>query len=124
MNKMPYPPNYQNFFTIAKEVRKRLPANTVVCSRKPELFYMYSKTAVTMYSWTEDQAQLIRDLVEAKVDYVVLEQLGFSSTPRYLFPAIEHNPELFPVMIHLKNPDTYLLRFEREKAQAKFGNKQ
>ena len=124
MNKMPYPPNYQNFFTIAKEVRKRLPANTVVCSRKPELFYMYSKTAVTMYSWTEDQAQLIRDMVEAKVDYVVLDQLGFSSTPRYLFPAIENNPELFPVMIHLKNPDTYLLRFEREKAQAKFGNKQ
>lgn len=124
MNKMPYPPNYQNFFTIAKEVRKRLPANTVVCSRKPELFYMYSKTAVTMYSWTEDQAQLIRDLVEAKVDYVVLDQLGFSSTPRYLFPAIENNPELFPIMIHLKNPDTYLLRFEREKAQAKFGNKQ
>ncbi|MDH6306799.1 hypothetical protein M2459_003445 [Parabacteroides sp. PF5-5] len=120
MNNMPFPPSYKNYFTIAEEVHKQLPSNTVVSSRKPMLFYMFSKTSVTNYLWTEDQEALIKGLVDSKVDYVVLEQLGYSSTPRYLYPAIQNNPELFPVVMHLPNPDTYLLKFEREKAVEKF----
>ena len=120
INKMTYPPNYQNFFKIAEEIRKQVPTQTVVCSRKPELFYMYSKTAVTMYAWTENEEELITGLINSGTDYVVLEQLGYSSTGRYLYPAIQKNPELFPIVMHLKNPDTYLLKFDKEKAKQKF----
>lgn len=119
-NSTPYPPNYQNYFIIAEEVHKQLPANTVVCSRKPMLFYMFGKTAVCSYLWTEDNKALIEALIDSKTDYVVLEQLGYSSTARYLYPAIQNNPELFPVVMHLPNPDTYLLKFEREMAIEKF----
>ncbi len=120
INKMPYPTNYQNFFQIAEEVRKQVPSQTVVCSRKPELFYMHSKTAVTMYAWTENTEELIIGLINSGTDYVVLEQLGYSSTGRYLYPAIQKNPELFPIVMHLKNPDTYLLKFDKENAKQKF----
>jgi hypothetical protein len=120
-NNTPYPPNYQNYFTIAKEVHKQLPPNTVVCSRKPMLFYMFGKTAVSSYLWTEDDKALIKGLIDSKTDYVVLEQLGYSSTGRYLYPAIQNNLELFPVVMHLPDPDTYLLKFEREKAIEKLG---
>ena len=116
---MPYPANYQNFFKIAEEVHKQVPPTTVVCSRKPELFYMFSKTAVTMYAWTDNEKELIKGLIDSKVEYVVLEQLGFSSTARYLYPAIQKNPDLFPIVMHLKNPDTYLLKFDKEKAKLK-----
>lgn len=117
---MQYPANYQNFFKIAEEVRKQVPPTTVVCSRKPELFYMFGKTAVTMYAWTDNEQELIKGLIDSNVEYVVLEQLGFSSTARYLYPAIQKNPDLFPIAMHLKNPDTYLLRFDKEKAIKKF----
>lgn len=120
INKMAYPPNYQHFFKIAEEVHKQLPPETVVCSRKPELFYMFSRTPSVMYAWSNDDKTLIEDLIRSHTDYVVLEQLGFSSTYRYLYPAIQKHPELFPVVMHLKNPDTYLLKFEREKAKEKF----
>ncbi len=120
INKMSYPPNYQNFFKIAEEVHKQLPPETVVCSRKPELFYMFSKTPSVMYTWSNDDKTLIEHLIRSHTDYVVLEQLGFSSTYRYLYPAIQKHPELFPVFMYLKNPDTYLLKFEREKAKEKF----
>lgn len=116
INSAQFPPNYANFFRIGEEVHKRLPKQTVVCSRKPELFYMFSKGAVCGYQWTEDDRTLIKGLLDSKADYVVLEQLGFSSTVRYLYPAINKHPELFRVVIHLKNPDTYLLQFDREKA--------
>jgi 4-amino-4-deoxy-L-arabinose transferase-like glycosyltransferase len=121
LNNMPYPPNYRNYFAIATEVHKQLPAKTVVCSRKPMLFYMFGKTAVSSYLWTEDNEALIRGLIDSKTDYVVFEQLGYSSTGRYLYPAIQNNPDLFTPVMHLPDPDTYLLRFEREKAMEKLG---
>jgi hypothetical protein len=119
-NQAPFPPNYKNFFTIAKAVRKQLPANTIVCSRKPSLFYMYSRTSVCNYLWTQDHEALIKELIQSKADYVVLEQLGYSSTFLYLYPAIQNHPELFSPIISLKNPDTYLLKFDRENAIKKF----
>ncbi|MDR0412758.1 MAG: phospholipid carrier-dependent glycosyltransferase [Dysgonamonadaceae bacterium] len=119
-NKAPFPPNYRHFFTIAKAVRKQLPAHTVVCSRKPTLFYMYSRSPVCNYLWTPDNEALIKDLIRSKADYVVLEQLGYSSTFLYLYPAVQNHPELFTPVMSLKNPDTYLLRFDREQAIKKF----
>jgi hypothetical protein len=118
-NKAPFPANYQNFFKIAEEVKKQLPPQTMICSRKPNLFYMYGKTWVCNYRWTNDDKELINNLIQNKVDYVVLEQLGYSSTFRYLLPAIEKHEELFIPVMHLPNPDTYLLKFEREAAARK-----
>ena len=69
-----------------------------------------------MYAWTDDTTELIKGLVDSNSEYVILEQLGFSSTARYLYPAIQKNPDLFPIVMHLKNPDTYLFKFDREKA--------
>ncbi len=122
MSKQPYPPAYQNFFVIAKEMQRQLPPRMVCCSRKPELFnYFADKMHAVNYKYTTDCDELLRDLIDKKVDFVILEQLGYSSTQRYLYPAIEANPELFPVVWHLPNPDTYLLRFDRQKAERKTG---
>ena len=52
----------------------------------------------------------IDNLIEKQVDYVVLEQLGYSSTYRYLLPAIQNNSDKFEVIQKLAEPDTYLLR--------------
>jgi hypothetical protein len=119
-NKASYPAAYRNFFAIAEEVRKRLPANTVVCSRKAGLFYMHSRGSVSEYLWTTDDKELIRGLIQSKTDYVVLEQLGYSSTGRYLYPAIQKHPELFVQVMHLEAPDTYLFQFNRGKAIEQF----
>ena len=124
INKSPYPPNYQHFFDIARLVKEKLPPNTVVASRKGNLFYMYSKGSVAGYRWTADSDEVIRGLIEDKVDFVVLEQLGYSSTRLYLYPAIQKNEELFQPVVHLPNPDTYLLRFDREAAIQKLNKTQ
>ena len=116
--KMPYPPAYANYFAIAKAMQEQAPEGTVCCCRKPELFSYYAPGVVaTRYKYTLDADELIQGLLDQGVEFVVLEQLGYSSTYRYLYPAIQRNPQLFPVVWHLKNPDTYLLRFDREKAQ-------
>ena len=115
INGMPFHPAYQNYFKIAEEVRKQAP-NAKVCSRKPELFYMFSRGPVGNYPFTTDDMEMIRSLFEAKVDYVVIDQLGYASTGRYLVPVVEKHSDLFGVAMSLPNPDTWLLKFNRDKA--------
>ena len=43
---------------------------------------------------------------------MVLDHLGYSSTARYLYPAIQKFSAKFKVIRHIKDPDTYLFKFE------------
>ncbi|MCM1532306.1 MAG: glycosyltransferase family 39 protein [Bacteroides sp.] len=120
-SKKPYPPAYFNYFSIAASMNASYPEGTVVCCRKPELFsYFAPKIHTTGYAWTMDQDELVRGLLRNKTEYVVLEQLGYSSTARYLYPAIQKYPQFFSLVYHLQNPDTYLFRFERKAAEKHF----
>ncbi len=115
--RMPYPPAYKNYFSIAEKVNDDNFRATVVCCRKPDLFAFYAPNVYAInYKYTQNTYELIADLVKKKVDYVVLEQLGFSSTARYLYPAIVDHAELFSVVYQRRNPDTFLLSFDRGRA--------
>jgi len=114
-------PAYKNYFDMAKAVKKQGGKNLVIACRKAEMFYYYSGAFVTNYQFSLDDKAVIKHLIDNKVDYVVLEQLGYSSTGRYLYPAIMKNQELFQAVMHLQNPDTYLLYFDKVKARQKLG---
>lgn len=114
----PYHPAYRNYFHMAKEMNAKLPKGTMVICRKPELFTYYAPNLFAAnYRFDTNPDSVIVNMVQKKADYVILEQLGYSSTPRYLYPAIQARPQLFPLVWHLEKPDTYLLKFEREKAE-------
>lgn len=124
-SKKPYPSAYFNYFSIASTLNATYPEGTVVCCRKPELFgYFAPKIRTSSYAWTLNQEELVEGLLKNKTEYVVLEQLGYSSTVRYLHPAIQKYPRFFTLVYHLQNPDTYLFRFERERAEAFFAGRQ
>ncbi len=86
----------------------------MVSCRKGQLFYLYANRWVTGFKNTLDQEELIENLKEKEVTHVVLEQLGYSSTSRYLYPAIKKYPGKFKVIHQLKNPDTYIMKFQPE----------
>ncbi|MCG8474553.1 MAG: DUF2079 domain-containing protein [Cytophagales bacterium] len=117
----PEHPAYKNYFQIAKGVKRSLPKGVRIACRKPAMFYLHAERPVTNYKYSKDDQEVIRDLVQKEVDYVVLEQLGYSSTGLYLFPAIQNNRELFTTRASLQNPNTYLLAFDRKKAKEKLG---
>jgi len=117
ISKMPYHPAYKNYFRIAETIKMQTTKNTIVCCRKPALFYVFGERFAVRYAYSLDDKVLIRGLIKNNVDYIILEQLGYSSTYRYLLPAIQKNTELFTSKIHLKNPDTYLLKFDKKRAK-------
>lgn len=120
-NAEPLPGNYRNYIQIAQMVRVSVPKNTVVICRKPQLFHLYSRTRAQGYLYSSDDKAVLREMVKSKADFVVLDQLGFSSTPLYLYPAIQKNQHLFYPVVHLTFPDTYLLQFNRKKAAEMLG---
>ena len=104
---------------MAKAVSKQGNKNLVIACRKPDMFHYFSGTYATSYLFSLDDKEVIKSFISSKIDFVVLEQLGYGSTGRYLYPAIMKNQELFQVVMHLTNPDTYLLYFNKEKAKQK-----
>ncbi len=109
--KQPYAPSFDNYFKLAKWVKKYASDSSITVCRKGQLFHMFSDKFVAGYKNTLNTAEQIEYFKKINVDYVVLDQLGYSSTVRYLYPAIKQYPAKFKVIQHLKNPDTYLLKF-------------
>lgn len=122
-SRRPIPQQLAGYVDAAKAVGSRLPARTVVCCRKPSVFYVYAHCHVCNFRYTEDDEKLIRGLIESKVDYVVLDQMGYAETVRFLYPAIQKHEELFEGVAAFRKPQTYLLRFDRAAAEIKFGIK-
>jgi len=119
-----YPAGYRNYFRSANELgRKQGCGNVLVSCRKPALFYLFSNCQATRYAFSKNDEKILREMVEKGVDYVVLDQLGFSSTARYLYPAIKENRRLFRVVIKKEKPDTYVFQFDGERAKSMIGAK-
>ncbi len=112
--KAPYPPSWQNYFRIARWIRENTPEETVTSCRKSGFFYLFSRRPTCVYLFSEDNAKLIVDMVNKGVDYIVVDQLGYATTPKYLIPAIFQNPEFFESVLRLRKPDTFLFRINSE----------
>ena len=72
--------------------------------------YIVSGRTAQVYAFDEPQA-VVRGLEEAGADYVVVDQLGFSSTYDFLIPAIQRFPERFELLWQRPGPETYIFRF-------------
>ena len=116
-NSMQFPNNYINFFQIGTIVRQQLPSTVKVASRKPSLFYMYSRTLVCGFPYKEDTKEFLKEMIKSDADFVVLDQLGYSATYLYLYPAIQRYPDVFEPVGCIKDPDTYLIRINKNEAQ-------
>jgi branched-subunit amino acid transport protein AzlD len=107
-----YEPKYKNYFDLAQWVADNTPKESVICCRKQGLFYLTANRYVTGFKNTTDINDLLKDLQLRKVNYVLLDQLGFADVGRYLYPAIMANPKQFQIIQQRKDPDTFLLKYD------------
>jgi len=111
-SKAPYTANWQNYFKIANWVKENEKSKVLVSCGKPILFHVYSNQFTVRYKFTSDDQELIADLEDRNVKYVVLDRV-YGNSARYLFPAVQNNQHRFKVILKLENPDTYLLELIR-----------
>ncbi|MCG8326785.1 MAG: phospholipid carrier-dependent glycosyltransferase [Chitinophagales bacterium] len=106
-----YNPKWKNYIEIAKYAKDNLGDSDIIACRKPQLFHIFSDRPTCKYAFEEDDGKLLESLKKNNVKYVVVDQLGYSSTGKYLVPAVNKNSQNFKKILHLKKPDTYLLQF-------------
>ncbi len=63
------------------------------------------------YAWkTPDE--VIADFEQKNIEIVVIDQLGFRSTPEFLVPTIQAYQNRFKVLHIVRDPNTYVLQFK------------
>jgi hypothetical protein len=107
-----YPQSFQNYFDLAKWANKNTPENATFACRKTAFFYLYSSRKANGYAYTTNREEVIENLKINNIDYVVLDQLGYSSTGRYLYPAIKRYGNKFKLVKKTEKPETYLFEFK------------
>ncbi len=105
-----YPPNWKRYFEAASWIRDHTPEDAIVCCRKGFLMFVQSRRRAISYPFTEDADELIRTIEERGASIVVLDRLGFGSTPRYLVPAVREHASRFVLLHVTRPPETYVLR--------------
>jgi len=106
-----YPPRWKNYFYCAKWVKENTEKDAIISCRKASLFYLWSDRQSRRFTNSKDTEKVIKGLIKNNIDYVILEQLGFSDTYRFLYPAIKAHPQYFQAVYYLKYPDTYIFEF-------------
>lgn len=107
----PYPANWANYIKMAEWVKENTHPQSVISCRKPAIFNLFSERKTFRYKDTPNEDELLQDLKEQNTDYVVIDRLGFSSTPRYLVPALNKYKNQFNVLLR-SNRNSYLLKFQ------------
>ncbi len=107
-----YPPPWLRYYQAGQWLKANAPEDAIVLCRKG--FWMYIVSGRRSVSFPFDEpAKVLAHMEREKVDYVVLESLGFAQTGQYLVPAIEEYRDRFKVVWHDSAVPTYVLRFLR-----------
>ena len=108
-----YPLNWKKYFDTAGEAQRTTPQDAVFIARKPHLFYVHSGRQAANFKNTENDTLQMDYFMEIGATHVVLDNLGYGSTPRYLFPTLEKHAICFKNVMSFPEQHTYLLSFDR-----------
>ena len=105
------PPNWNNYFAAAEWIQNNTDPHIKIACRKPYLMNAIANRKASGYAWkTPDE--VIADFEQKNIEIVVIDQIGFRSTPEFLVPAIQAHENRFEIIHIVRNPNTYVLSFK------------
>jgi len=104
-------PNWGNYFAAAEWIRDNTDPNVKIACRKPYLMNAIANRKATGYAWKIPD-EVIADFEKSSIEIVVIDQIGFRSTPEFLVPAIQAHENRFEILHVIHNPHTYVLKFK------------
>ena len=107
----PHPPWWHNYYEAGLWLRNHGDPGQIVACRKPFWMHVVSGLPTIVYPF-KAPAEAVETMHKRKVAYVVVDQLGFPQTQRFLVPAIGEHRQRFRGLWHAPSPDTYVLSFD------------
>jgi len=108
-----YQSAWRNYQEAGEWLRENTSTGSIVVCRKGIWLYIVSGRRCIGFPFDTPEA-VIAHMEREKVDFVVVESLGFSQTMRFLLPTIARYPERFLVLWQRHEPPTHILRFLRQ----------
>ncbi|MEE9372629.1 MAG: hypothetical protein V3V00_06205 [Saprospiraceae bacterium] len=109
-SKQNYPLSFANYFDLAIWTKNSINSDEIILCRKPAMFALFSDGKTNNYPYTQDKIEFYNGIKNSNSKYIVLDQLGYSSTGRFVLPRVNAEPEKFEVIYQTKEPKTYLLK--------------
>ena len=107
-----YPVQFAQYKSASQWIKRNSDKTDIISCRKGEFTYLFSDRKCVRYKYSLKPDEVAQHLVDNEVKYVIVDQLGFSSTPRYLVPAVKKYPELFKLVYVTQAPENYVLEFK------------
>jgi 4-amino-4-deoxy-L-arabinose transferase-like glycosyltransferase len=104
-------PEWRDFFSVAMQSRDLLPEGTVVLSRKPQLFFVFSGHQSRLYPKSAEPSVFFEAAEAAGAEFVVVDQ-SHDLAPLYLHPVLLARRDDFCVVPELTLPNAALARIE------------
>lgn len=104
-------PAFAAFFKTAEGLQGKLPAHSVVLSRKPTIFYAHSGYQSVLYPLSKVPDSLFRLADRTGAKYIVIDQIS-DLAPKYLHPILLQRRDDFCVVSELSNPDAAFARIQ------------
>ena len=104
-------PEWSNYFIAAEWIKDNTDPDIKIACRKPYLMNAITNRKATGYAWKAPD-EVIAEFEQKSIDIVVIDQLGFRSTPEFLVPAVQAHSNRFKIIHIVRNPNTYVLKFK------------
>jgi hypothetical protein len=99
------------FREVADLARERTPAEAIVISRQPSMFYWFSGRRGAVYRRSSEPSLVLDALDAVGADFLVIDRLDVTTT-RYLAPVVRQSPARFRWVLSEGQPPTLLLGIE------------
>ncbi len=108
-----YPPAWQNYYYCGMWIKNNAQNvvdgdDILISCTKPGLINVWTGLYTCRYSGSLNPDDVLKDLEKKGVDFVILDQLGFSRVYRNLYPAIKKYPQYFKLLYKTSKPETYV----------------
>ena len=104
-------PEWSNYFIAAEWIKDNTEPDAKIACRKPYLMNAIANRKATGYAWKAPD-QVIAEFEQKNIEIVVIDQIGFRSTPEFLVPAVQAHANRFRILHIVRDPDTFVLKFE------------
>ena len=112
----PYPVHIDNYFDLGDALAKKN-RDVTVAARKPELLYVKSGLKALRLREEVDDIGILNFMVDKKVDYLLVENLGFKFAFERLHPMVERYEPFFELDMYTREPVNVMYKFNRSLAE-------
>lgn len=105
-----YEPVWRRYFETIDWIKKNIPDDKIILNRKPEFVYLLSGHKSFIYPFTTNSDKMQASINQA--DYILLDYC-WNTTPMYLIPALNKEPDKYEVAYRTRPPEFYVLKIKK-----------